>query len=108
MSTDVLVIVLFLISIGLLGSVLRAPRVAAIRSRESWTYRLVLASLLLDVAGACLMLSLILSTLLFMLSQLAPTADVLWSVPMVLLLGANILALFLLRKSSRLKREKPA
>lgn len=108
MATEPLVIMLFSISLILFGCVMRASELSTKRRIEDWNWRTGSACFFVDSAGLVLLLAMGASALLLSFSVIVPDLELLWLAPMVMLLVADIVTVFLLKESAQLRRRRHA
>lgn len=108
MATELLVIMLFSISCILFACVLRASGLSTKRRIEDWNWRTGMACLFVDSAGFVLLFAMGASVLIMPFSVILPNLELLWLVPMLILLVADIATVFLLKESAQLRRKSHA
>lgn len=108
MATELLVVILFLLSLVLLGCVLRASKLSTKRRIEDWSWRTGVACFFADSAGFILLFALCLSALIVPLPVIGPEREQLWLIPMLILLVADSVTVFLLRESAQLRKKRHA
>lgn len=104
MATELLVIMLFSISLILFGCVLRASGLSGKRRIEDWNWKTSWACFFIDSAGFVLLVAIGASALILPFALIVPDIELLWLAPVLMLLVADTVTVFLLKESAQLRK----